>query len=229
MRFPPAPRRLRRSEGGAVSIEYALLGAVVALGIVAALVQTKVKLNDLLGLINIRFGVVQQDISRDTRTAVSTVQGSYRSNNIDYKTTTVTYSDGTKDVLTVPAITGSGNFIQNLQRYSATGQLNDVRYDYANGVWGNDVYTFRPDGSFDIVNTTSGGQQYIYNGRSYTQDGYTIYARHMLSASSPLYLDAIQVIDNSDPGNPVVVGEAVRNANGTVNVSGTVNAGKYLP
>lgn len=224
-----ASRTLRRSERGAVSIEYALLGAVVALGIVAALVQTKGKLNDLLGLVSIRFGVVQQDIARDTRTAVSTVQGGYRSNNIDYKTTTVTYSDGTRDVLTVPAIAGTGSFVQNLQRYNAGGQLNDVRYDYPNGVWGNDVYTFRSDGSMDIVNTTSGGQTYVYNARTYTQDGYSIYARHMLSASSPLYIDAIQVIDTSNPSNPIVVGEAVRNANGTVNVSGNVNAGKYLP
>lgn len=230
MRSPFILRRvLRRSDRGAVSIEYALLGAVVALGIVASLIQTKGKLNDLLGLITIRFGVVQQDMSRDTRTAVSTVQGSYRSNNVDYKTTTVTFSDGTRDVLTVPAMAGTGNFLQRLSQYDATGKIAHDRFDYPNGVWGDDVYTARADGSNDITNTTSSGQTYVYNARTYTQDGYTIYARHMLSASTPLYQDVVQVTDTSNPSNPILVGEATRAPNGTVTYTGSVDGRKYLP
>ncbi len=221
-------RRLRDDRSGAVAVEYALLGAFVALGIVSALVSTKVKLNDLLGLINIRFAVVQQQMANDTRIPVSTVYGSYRSNNIDFTTVSVSYSDGSRVVTTTPVQQGL-TFLQSVQNYNRSGVLTEAHYDYQGGVWGNDIYTYRADGSFDITNTTSSGDTFVYNARNYDQDGYEIYARHMLSASRPLYLDAIQVTDKSNPSNPILVGEIIRNADGSISSSGKIDASKYLP
>jgi Flp pilus assembly pilin Flp len=222
-------RRLRAANGGAAAIEYALLGAVVALGIVAALLSTKTNLNDLLSLINIRFGKVHTEMANGTRKVVSVTNGTSMLNNATLGTVTTVYDDGSKDVVFNNSDYTKVNFQTRTYSYGADGKIQNALFNYPGGGFDNDVYNHRQDGSFDITNTNGQGDTFIYNAKTTIVDGYSVYTKHMIQESRPLYQDSVTVSDISNPNNPVAVGYATRNPDGTISLSGTVDATKYLP
>ncbi len=224
------PRRcLARSQSGAAAVEYALLAAVVALGIVGSLIATKRNLNDLLSLINIRFAKVQTDMATGTRKVVSVTTGSTMLNNANLGTTTTVYNDGSKDVVYSNSDYTKNNFQTKIVQLAPDGKFSTVIYQYPNGGFDNDVYSYRPDGSTDITNTNSSGDTFIYNARTDIIDGYSVYSKHMIQESRPLYQDAVAVSDISNPNNPVQIASATRGPDGTVSRSGSIDASIYLP
>lgn len=221
--------RVIRSERGAAAIEYGLLAAVIALGIVAALLSTKGKLNDLLSLINVRFGNVQAQMSHDTRKVVSVVNGTAMLNNATLTTTTTTYDDGSSDVVFTNSDLTKNNFTTKAVSYGVGGKIANILYNYPGGNFDNDVYNYMPDGTTVITNTNGLGDTFVYSAKTAMVDGYSVYSKHMIQESRPLYQDSVAVSDVSNPANPVQIGVATRNPDGSITKSGTFDATKYLP
>jgi Flp pilus assembly pilin Flp len=217
-----------RSDRGAAAIEYGLLGAVIALGIVAALISTRGKLNDLLSLINVRFGTVQAQMSRDTRKVVSVVNGTAMLNNATLTTVTTTYDDGTSDVVFTNTDLTKNNFNTKAVSYGADGKVANILYNYPGGNFDNDVYNYMPDGTTVITNTNGQGDTFVYSAKTTVVDGYSVYSKHMIQESRPLYQDQVQVSDISNPSNPVAIAAATRNPDGSIVNTGSIDASKYL-
>lgn len=218
-----------RDERGGVSVEYALLGAFLGLGLLAVLTSTKGSLRDSLALTGTKISGVSVEMSKGMRVVASVVTGTAMQNNATLSTVTTTYTDGSVDVQATNTDYTKLNFNTRLTSYGPDGTTQSVRYNYPNGNFDLDVYAYRADGSVDITNSNAAGDLFVYNAKTVMQDGYSLYEKHMLSASRPLYIDQIQVSDVSNPSNPVVLGSATRAADGTVTTTGSTAYAKYLP
>jgi Flp pilus assembly pilin Flp len=217
------------NSAGSVAIEYSLLGAFLGLGLLAALVGTKTTLRDSLSLTASKIAGVSQNASKGMRVVASVTKSTAMQNNATLAVTTTTYTDGSVDVQSSNTDFTKLNFNLRTVSIGPDGKTQSVMFNYPSGNFDLDVYAYRADGSYDITNTNGAGDTFVYNAKTVLMDGYSVYQKHMISASRPLYQDEVQVSDISNPSNPVVVGTADRAPDGSITTSGASFVSKYLP
>ncbi len=227
--FDRGSRRVIRDTCGGTSVEYALLGAFLGLGIIASLTGTKSMLRDSLALTASKIAGASLESAKGLRTVASVTNSTAMENNATLSVVTTRYSDGSVDVTATNTDFTKLIFSSRTTSTGPDGKTQTVLYNYPNSNYDLDVYAYRPDGSFDITNTNAKGDKYVYNAKTVIQDGYSVYMKHMISQSQPLYQDQIQVSDISNPANPVSVGTATRGPDGTITTSGASFVAKYLP
>jgi Flp pilus assembly pilin Flp len=130
------PSRMHPDDRGAVAIEYAILGAIVGLGIVATLIQTARNLN-------VRYDSMSYSISQATastagpKTVLKVVQGTpYTDGGRPVNQKTIFYTDGTNDLVRTPPDDNKW-FTSGVLSYDASGNL--VKNVYTNAA--GDAYT----------------------------------------------------------------------------------------
>jgi Flp pilus assembly pilin Flp len=159
-------RRVRRAESGSVSIEYALLGAVVALGIVAALINTKGSLNTEVKQISKSIYTSQLPSPSWT---TSTLTGSQPGSLLGYAATTKTYTnnDGTTRTVTTindPAQAAAAVYSSVDITYDAAGKMTYRSYAINKGDYGT------PGMIADTNFNYTGPNTYTYTENSYSPD-----------------------------------------------------------
>ena len=193
-----------RDDRGAAAIEYALLGAVVGLGIVAGLVASKRSLNTNYDKITYQLGAAVPAVAAPPRVVASTSTYAYSLNGTVLTQKSTFYTDGTRSMVQTnsnPAAVGYGDV--------------DYEFDAA----GNTIssYVRNPDGTFqysEVIKplrpgtnvhtlTTAAGASYSYSRTSTTAGALTTLDSTMLDAGGLTGMWTAQrvVVDSSNPGN----------------------------
>lgn len=143
-------RALRRSNEGATAIEYALIGALIGLGLIGSLVTTKTSLNAI-------FGVASTQMASGTKTGSGMVvppsanAGAWTARTLT--STTVTAQSATGK--TIRYTFGDGTIVDYSETFDSTGKFTGDSYNQVAGntvvhasfdatgaqtYWGKDVY-----------------------------------------------------------------------------------------
>lgn len=197
---------LNRDERGAIAIEYALIGAIVGLGIITSLVSTKRSLNTAYDKISFQMGNSVSSGPAAARVVASTATSSYSLNGIVLTQTYTTYTDGTKSMVQTnsnPAVSGFG--------------VVDYQFDKTGNVISS--YVRNPDGSFQYSDTitplrdgtgvhtlaTASGVTYSYSAAQSVSGAITTIDNTMLDpgTSTGLWTTQRIVVDATDPANTV--------------------------
>ncbi len=215
-------RRLHRSQEGGTAVEYALLAAIIGLGLLSALNRVRTSLNGNFQMIASSLNVVQRD------TVYTDTSG------VAYVRSVTVNSDGS---MTVTRSRQSDGFVAFTEQYDKNGNLTSLKHVNNDGTFYTDLFTKNTDGSYTVRNTNSNAPDGpTYNQSVVHQDGYDIVKRTFSAADAPTF-GAVQVYvvnantqqSNAAPDfNPNLVGQATKYPNGTVTGSGTVSAVKYL-
>lgn len=208
-RMDPAGHRRSRlspAEHGAVAIEYALLGAIVALGIVTALQWTRQSLNSDYDKISYAVGKAVPDVSKAPRVVASTYNETVNLNGIRLDRVYSVYTDGTKSM------------VQTNSNNTAIGWgVAKFEYDTAGNMIGLSVTN--PDGSFQYSQvleqvragvsvstiTDASGVPYAFQSTMSASGAIGTETRVMTQTNgrTDLWLSQVITTDYSDPANLV--------------------------
>lgn len=162
------PTRVRRDSSGAAAIEYALLGAFIGLGILAALLSMRSSLNGDFKKVSQSIYVAQLPSPSWTS---STLVGSQSATLLGYPATTNLYknNDGTtRQVTTIndPAQAAAGAYSSVDITYDASGKMTYRSYAINKGDYGT------PGSIIDSNFNYTGPNTYTYTENSATPDAW---------------------------------------------------------
>lgn len=198
--------RLRAARAGGVSIEYALLGAIVALGIIVALQSSRQSLNSNFDKVSYAISKATPAVEKPARVVASTRTESVGLNGTQLYRAYTTYTDGTQSM------------VQTNGNNAAMGwSVADYEYDTAGNA--TSVSVKNPDGSFQYSQTIeavrqgvsvstitdSTGQPYAFQSTFTSSGAVGTETRVMTLTSGRTDLWTTQVItaDYSNPANIV--------------------------
>lgn len=224
--------RLSRNQRGSASIEYALIGAAIGLGIIGALISTKRAQN--LNLDKISYSMSQaMDKNQLPKTVGSEVQlAPYLDNGKSINQKRVNYTDGSFDLIRTPAEPGYYTIsIQNFDKNSR--EVSGTFIDGAGKTTLSET-TYLSDSTRVVKSTGDGSCNCSTRNttNSYAQpDGSTILVSYSdvierANATPGTFQQYIGVYSSS-PGRFDYLGAVVTNENGTVTRSGQ-DVSKYI-
>jgi Flp pilus assembly pilin Flp len=220
---------IRQATSGGVAIEYAIIGAVIGLGIVAALMSTRQSMRSRYDLIT--YGVAQASNSITTgKTVASTSDGgTYLDNGRPVSRTWIKYTDGTSDLV----VSGSW-FQKGVSSFDANGYQTSGLWVDANGNRTEATYTYLTDTSQMIQQTGSGSCNCTYRS-AWNYDPQPDGSRNVIyhntlvdGTNSETWMYQSQTsVYNSTPNSWTYIGDVQTMRDGTVVTNGSSIA-KYL-
>lgn len=182
-------RSLRRDAGGAVAIEYAILGVLLGLGLVAALSSVKRAENVRLDTISYSIGQAVTTPTNTAKTILRQVAGTpYTDGGRPVNQTYVYYTDGTYDLVRTPPSDNKW-FTSGVLSYDTSSQLVKNVYTNAAGEsYTQDISYLDPNTSM-VTWTGTGSCNCVYRSAvSYENqpDGstYVIYKNNLISPTA---------------------------------------------
>ncbi len=143
-RFRLGLRRLGRRDHGNVAIEYALLAAIVGLGLISALKSTKQSLNSNYDKITYEIGKAVVDPVKGQKTVASTYTDGQTVNGVyNYRNWTL-YSDGSKSMVQTNNNNAAAGWQTALFEYDGNGNTTGLHVTNPDG-------SFQYDETFEII------------------------------------------------------------------------------
>jgi Flp pilus assembly pilin Flp len=214
-------KRFLGSDAGSASIEYALLAAIVGLGLTSVLNNTKNRLNDNFNSIAAKLNIDYEDRN-------------VRLNGINYNRSTKLNNDGSVTITMARLSDGHVEYTENYDRF---GNLFLMKRTDFSGSYYDDRFSKNPDGSYTVSFSSNGGSATIeYNQKREHINGYDIITRTFSDADAPgtgkIQVYVIQ--GNTEEShaapdlNPNLVGRSDLKIDGSIVSTGSALAEKYL-
>lgn len=217
----PSGKRIVRSDAGSASIEYALLIAIVGLGLSSVLTNTKNRLSDNFNSIAAKLNIDYEDRN-------------VRLNGINYQRSTKINSDGT---VTITMARVSDGHVEYTESYDRFGNLTLMKRTDISGSYYDDRFKKNPDGSYTVSFSFNGGaDSIVYNQKRENINGYDVITRTFSDANAPSTgkIQVYVIEGNTEEShaapdlNPKLIGRSDLKVDGSIVSTGYALAEKYL-
>ncbi len=198
---------LRSRSEGAVAVEYALLGAFLGLGIIAALMSTKSSLNSNFDNITYRIGQATPKANTAPRVVSSTSTANQTVNGVVTYQTYTYYTDGSKSLYQTNSNNAANGWKTAQFDWDTAGNLSTLSVTNPDGTPQYSVaYTpVRPGVMVDTITDTT-GVPYTFQETTDTNGPISTITRVMMTANNRTDLWQTQTITNdyTNPSNIIV-------------------------